>query len=219
MRRFNINAGDIIYAYKDTVPVFAGKIGSEEYQPFTDDINGGIDFLNRANEASFSSLNKYLGDATTSTKRNIRVQFDFGSQIGNYSGQFYEGDSEKYYKVQVLLIATYGGGSEAGMNGYGWVRESDITNVEKELDAAVEAGNVISTKVDLAKARADDAKAAVESTTKKDDSTDLGKKTVIDGNQSLDASKTNWLLIGGIFVGVVALGGGLLYAFRTPKTP
>jgi hypothetical protein len=53
----------------------------------------------------------------------------------------------------------------------------------------------------------------------KDNSIDLGKKTVIDGNQSLDASKTNWLLIGGIFVGVVALGGSLLYAFRTPKTP
>ncbi|MFY7888838.1 MAG: hypothetical protein ACOVOW_08015, partial [Spirosomataceae bacterium] len=54
---------------------------------------------------------------------------------------------------------------------------------------------------------------------KDNNSTDLGKQALIDSGSSADASKTNWLLIGGIFVGVVALGGGLLYAFRTPKTP
>ncbi len=225
MRRVNISNGDILYAFKDTIPVYAGKLNNQEYQAFTSDINGGINFLQQSSEASSNALNKYLGDATQNTKRNVRVQFKFGKRIGLYSGQSYEGDDDTYYKVQVSLTATYGGGSEVSMDGYGWVRESDITNDTKELETEVKTGNVTATKVDLAKALAEDAKAAVEdSTTKKDDtskdnSSDLGKKAVIDGNQSLDASKTNWLLIGGIFAGVVALGGGLLYAFRTPKTP
>ncbi len=224
MRRFDISNGSILWAFKDVVPVYAGKVGNEEYRAFTNDIDGAINFLSQASEPSSNSLNKYLGDATPNTKRNTKITTKFGKKVGDYAGVYFEGDEDTYYKVQLSLTATYGGGSEVVMTGYGWVKESDITNVEKELDAAVEAGDVNLTKLELAKRRAEEAKAEADAAAKKDDtpkdnSTDLGKKAVIDGNQSLDASKTNWLLIGGIFVGVVALGGGLIYAFRTPKTP
>lgn len=225
MRRFDISNSPILWAFKDVVPVYAGKVaGEDEYQPFTNDINGAIDFLSRTSTPSSNILNKYLGDATSNDNRKTKLTAKFGNKVGDYAGIYVERDDDNYYKVQLSLTATYGGGSEVVMTGYGWVKESDITNVEKELDAAVEAGDVNLTKLELAKRRAEEAKAEADAAAKKDDtpkdnSTDLGKKAVIDGNQSLDASKTNWLLIGGIFVGVVALGGGLLYAFRTPKTP
>lgn len=226
MRRVNISNGDILYAFKDAIPVYAGKLNNQEYQAFTSDINGGINFLQQSSEASSNALNKYLGDATQNTKRNVRVQFKFGKKIGLYSGQSYEGDDDTYYKVQVSLIATFGGGSEVSMDGYGWVRESDITNDLKELDTEVKTGNVTATKVDLAKAQAEDAKAAVEESTNKvevkKDPTAIDntiKKVIVDGGPSADASKTNWLLIGGISVGVIAICGSLLYAFRTPKIP
>lgn len=226
MRRFDISNGPILWAFKDVVSVYAGKVvGEDEYQPFSNDINGAIDFLSRTSTPSANILNKYLGDATSNDNRKIKVTAKLGKKLGDYAGVYVERDDDTYYKVQVSLIATYGGGSEVTMNGYGWVKESDISNDSKEIDALVESGKVSTTKVELAQNRVEDAKAAVEeSTAKKDDtpkdnSTDLGKKNVIDGNQSLDASKTNWLLIGGIFVGVIAIGGSLLYAFRTPKTP
>jgi hypothetical protein len=174
MRRFDINNGSILWAFKDIVPVYAGKVGNEEFRPFTNDIDGAINFLNQASEPSSNSLNKYLGDSTPNTKRNMKVTAKFGKKVGDYAGVYFEGDDDTYYKVQVSLTATYGGGSEVVMTGYGWVKESDISNDSKEIDAQVASGNVTTTKVELAQNRVEDAKAAVEESTAKKDDTPKG---------------------------------------------
>ncbi len=80
MRRFDISNSPILWAFKDVVPVYAGKVaGEDEYQPFTNDINGAIDFLSRTSTPSSNILNKYLGDATSNDNRKTKLTAKFGN--------------------------------------------------------------------------------------------------------------------------------------------
>lgn len=144
-----LKSGDILFALKDSVSVFEGSKGNEVYQPFTSDIEGSLSYLNSADSPTVRPLNRYLGDATPTAKRQQFLAFTFGQSIGNYTGVYADLDGVTFYQVNVNLKPTYGGGTESLKSTVGWVRQTDITNVEADLTAAVDKGDVKATKSEL----------------------------------------------------------------------
>jgi hypothetical protein len=160
-----LKSGDILFALKDSVSVFEGSKGNEVYQPFTSDIDGSISYLNSADTPTTRPLNRYVGDATPTTKRQQFVGFTFGQSIGNYTGVYADLDGVTFYQVNVNLKAIYGGGSESLKSTLGWVRQTDITNVESDLTAAVDKGDVKATKSELENTLAKNATVNTDTTT------------------------------------------------------
>lgn len=221
--------GTIVYANAMKVYGFAGRTEERQYAPFSVDtregntiwryinpIGGGIllvdwlsgnlyeypegpigdelMFLDNSQPDGTTICPLFIGGETHPNERAQKVQFDKGEEIGLFTGKSQYIGSTNYYQVAVQLRGYTGDGDDFPVIGKVWFRENDITDTGLAQKKLTETGS----------------------------STNSPSKEIVTDSQSnsnSSQSSPNWLLVGGIFAGVLIVGGSFLYALRTPKTP
>ncbi len=127
--------GTIVYC-KSSNPVngVGSQKGNRIYQPWTNDINGELDFLkDKDTTPTGVGVPLFIGDATNAPEREKQLQFSFGDTVGTFLGVIKYLNGVAYAKVAMTIRGYYGSGDDIPVTAYLWIDNSVLTDDQSEL--------------------------------------------------------------------------------------